>query len=775
MKSLFVEPAVSLEKVSGEVHLPDDPNEWPKEILDELFKQVPYIADFRPHVVMSKVDAERGYGLGHIEISNDSEAQMGTPPEQLESAGIRNVRIPIVIREGKMSPFDLLVNDAGIMMPLTESRLRQAIFRPQMFDITSKTPGDQSMIGQLYPPYRQNHGFGGGGISVPADGMGKAGSILPQFAGRGFSSHEEELMALLEGNDKGFRNLPEAKEASAAKLPDGSGCFTATVGAVGKKAGGKEKKSSAILPDIAHTINRFDLDTFWGAINDDPSLRAAFKKNAAATNEALKVLAHIEPRDLEKQAAALPYYIKPTVTQISHCDEGYTVKTASSMFWRVYETLIDRGELVAQFGEKVAMVVDTHGCVTIAEDANEATVEKKAEVEIVTHPGIYKVYSQDEGAAELVGFVIPNLLDTDGQALPLSVFTNGAAYAVQTEIYGEQAGDGPGLPTGPISGNGFFAGLGPDGSLKATVPMELQGSSQMPGDSEEGLDTHMGSTFDGRPVEVSVQPNIVEPTGTPEGKLLIPMGWKWTPLDKGREVSLAGGDENSDPEAAAAKEQMGMANTEPAPPPPGVGTAEGGPAPPPTQGGGVEKKSWVDIRGSYDQFTFSGPAVEKLAAAGTDMQLMYVDDAMFILAGLGVEQNHAVSKLAEACDGTHVVHVVTGREIVPAGEVEKYAADRAREVYANLPQLKHYLIKEAASMPDPAAVDTVLSLGFINPENIMSFVGHIPELDENQGKLCNLLLAARLGMPNVSASALERSVRAIEEVIEGLKVISFQG
>lgn len=180
----------------------------------------------------------------------------------------------------------------------------------------------------------------------------------------------------------------------------------------------------------------------------------------------------------------------------------------------------------------------------------------------------------------------------------------------------------------------------------------------------------------------------------------------------------------------------------------------------------------MELRGSNEVFSLSGPAVYKLAS--TDRTFLDIDGAMFLLAGLGVEQGHGAAKLAEAMPGSYPVKVTTSRELALAEDVEKWAAARARELYDSLPDLKRVLIKEAASMPDPAAVDTVLSLGFINPENIMSFVGHLPELDENQMKLCNLLLASRLGMPNVSAGALERAVRAIEEVIEGLKVIGFQ-
>ena len=70
MEPLFVESSITFEKSASEVALPEDPNAWPNEILQEMFKQVPYIADFEPHVVMDRIDGERGYGFGHVEVMN---------------------------------------------------------------------------------------------------------------------------------------------------------------------------------------------------------------------------------------------------------------------------------------------------------------------------------------------------------------------------------------------------------------------------------------------------------------------------------------------------------------------------------------------------------------------------------------------------------------------------------------------------------------------------------------------------------------------------------
>lgn len=746
---LFIHPHVEFEKTAGEVELPEDPNTWPKEILDELYKQVPYISDFQPHVVMSKVDSERRYGLGHVEISNQSEAPMGTDPNMLQASGVRSVRVPIVIRDGKLSPFDLVVNDASKVLPLTEARLRQSIFRPQSFDVTSQTPGDQSMIGQLYPPYRQNSGFGGGGVTVPASGMGKMGSALEEF----LTKEAKEAKPKGEtGSEKSERLARYGRRAGTGAAVGGAlgalgaGGRGALVGAgLGTVAGGgyhhlKEKarakkldeagtKTASVLEAILPTISKPDLDQFWRTVESDRGLQAQFHKNAQASSFLLGLLAQHEPMTAEKVASALPAYIRPSVVQVSRGNSGYLIKAANHNYWKPFTQVVDRGNLVQRFGEKVAYAVDQAGAVTIADGADLAETEKVAEAAMITDPGVYKVTTEE--GMELIGFVIPNLVDTNGETLPLSLFTNGSQATVQSEIHGEEAAEGANMPTGPIAGMGTFFEATPEG-VRATVPMTLSGSYEQGGEPS----TFVGETFDGRPVEVSIQANIAQPIGMEEGKLLLPQSWQWSPMDKADSVALVGSEESfEDPDAE-------------------------------------DKQAMVSIRSSgAGTFSLSGYPVEKLAH--DEREFLDVDQAMFLLAGLGVDQGYGATKLAHAMTGARPEKVKVARELVPVAEAHAEAMRAAGEKLAGVPSLKKDLVKEASMIADPMAVDTVLSIGFLNPENLMTFVSYLPQVDEAQMRMCELLLAVRLGLQNVSETALERAVRSTEEVIEGLKVIAF--
>jgi hypothetical protein len=77
--------------------------------------------------------------------------------------------------------------------------------------------------------------------------------------------------------------------------------------------------------------------------------------------------------------------------------------------------------------------------------------------------------------------------------------------------------------------------------------------------------------------------------------------------------------------------------------------------------------------------------------------------------------------------------------------------------------------KEARTLVGVDSLDTLLSIGFINPENIQDFVDSIPELEETASKLAGLVFATQLGLQSVPESATIRAMTALDDVITGLK------
>ena len=840
---LFFRPEESIEKTAGEVDLPEDPNQWPQEILQELYKQVPYITDYQPHVEMQKADAERGYGFGHVEIMNQTETPQGASDMEMEATGVRSVRIPFVIKDKKLSPFDLLINDSSKVVPLTENRLRQSLFRPQAFDVTSKTPGDQSMIGQLYPPYRTGRGFGGGGVALNAGGqMGyklssaqeleqflfgaateeqqkeagvyeaprgeveSAGRIAGALAGgaigdevgapilgllggglaggklgTGAENLAEGPLPVPEGTvkiggagtlekdavslkkvlgaiedsgasperllkaqkgmqataEKGFSKAQRQRKGTVGELYKGLGTQGRALKAERAAEGaGREArfrtKTSSVLEAILPTINHADHVAFCELI---PKHAALLYQHRSVVYPVLNKVVEATPE--QAKMASWEGLLAPSIVQVQKRTEGYMVKTANHFMWSPKQVLVDRGEVVHRFGVKIAQDVDTSGAVTMQDEEGVVGEEATNEMAPVETFGLYKV--KDTEGAEYVGFVVPELIDTTGETVPLALFTNGSHTAVQADIEGEPAGQGSNLPSGPVGGYGAFYTVVDDGSVVMTIPLELGGSFT----DQDQPKVWQGTTLDGSPVEVSVQPNIQEVMSSGEGRMLVPETWNWLPLDGSQSISLIGGEsEEAVPELDAPE--------------------------------GEEKMSQVVVRSDGQTFSFSGHPVEKLAS--DERNFLDINGALFLLAGLGVHQVHGAEKLASVVTGLNSATVKCGRQLSIKEEQIKEAMARAGDMLERLPQLKQpHLLKEAAAFPDPTTVDTVLSLGFINPENILTYVSYLPDIEDSQTKLCELLLGVRLGLSNIQGSSLERAVRSLEETIEGLKVLAFQG
>ncbi|WP_394831780.1 hypothetical protein LVJ94_35215 [Pendulispora rubella] len=666
---LFIE--TSFEKSSSaEVALSEDPNAWPSEVLQQLFKAMPFVADFEPHVQLDPVDGERGYGFGAIQVTNKTEMQLGTPEEAMQEAGVRSAKIPIVIRDRMLQPLDLLVTDNSEMLPLTEARLRQAIFRPQIFDITGTTPGDMSMIGQLYPPYRQNYGFGGGGATMSAGPMGKEGRLV--------SSSSPEL-----------------------------------------------------LTAIAPTIERAHYDE-WKTALAEKGLQAAFVKNAHA-RPAVAMLLDSEPMEGRyKMAEAILGQVKPDVAQLVRMGEGeYLVKSASARLWMVRQERMSRPEALRVFGQKTVLAADISGSATLTADGADGADDEEDHLEdtpaLVSEFGIYRV--EDLRGRSLVGYVFPALLDTDGTSLPISLFTDGSEAAVQGEIFGVRVEGGASLFEGEPRGHGAFFRTFPDGHGEATLPLTLEASLG----SGQGV-SYLGKTFTEREIDVQITPDVAHVTEA-GGAMLIPSDMQWLSLDETSPVILA------------------SARTKTA-----------------------EAKAFLDsvtIRaGGEGSFSFQGAPLRKLGAEACSF--LETDDALFLLGALGVPSEVAARKLAEATTGARPVTVGVRRTIEPIGKAGEQAKKLAGERLQQLPNLRRSLVKEAGEIPDPVAVDTVLALGFLNPENIRTFIEYLPRIDNAQKKMCELLLAARLGLRDVPVAAIERAIRTTEEVIEGLRIIAFQ-
>lgn len=160
----------TFEKVAMPVKLSDNPDNWQREIASEIFKQVPYLADYSVNVMLDRVDQQRGYAFGSAEVANKTDSPI---PDQPQAA----VHIPIIVKDRLMQPLDVML-DGKEALPLNEHRLREKLFRTAAMETSTRKPTDQGMVDQLYPPMRTNYGYGNAvSTGVGVGGMGKQASV----------------------------------------------------------------------------------------------------------------------------------------------------------------------------------------------------------------------------------------------------------------------------------------------------------------------------------------------------------------------------------------------------------------------------------------------------------------------------------------------------------------------------------------------------------------------------------------------------------------------
>jgi hypothetical protein len=81
------------------------------------------------------------------------------------------------------------------------------------------------------------------------------------------------------------------------------------------------------------------------------------------------------------------------------------------------------------------------------------------------------------------------------------------------------------------------------------------------------------------------------------------------------------------------------------------------------------------------------------------------------------------------------------------------------------------LIKEASMLEDPDSVDVMLSLNFINEDNLMDYVENIDEIRKLLSKLASMLIASRMGLNSLDESAISNSIEGLQRVLEGLEAV----
>jgi hypothetical protein len=167
----------------------------------------------------------------------------------------------------------------------------------------------------------------------------------------------------------------------------------------------------------------------------------------------------------------------------------------------------------------------------------------------------------------------------------------------------------------------------------------------------------------------------------------------------------------------------------------------------------------------YNQFSIKG--VEKYASAlSWDATNLTKNQSLFLLSSLGLSK-----KAAENC---------LKRVSTPAGGQEKIAVQAVpfktvakqnpwTEKIAN--KFKVNLLKVANYVENSQSVDALLSLNFINPDNIQKFVAKMPNFKSTISNLASLLIASRLGIKELPEESIATAIAKLVEVVNGLETL----
>jgi hypothetical protein len=650
---LFLDSALlfeGAEKLAGTLtRLSDNVDTWPQEVIQEAYKQVPYLSDFEANVVLDKIDEERGFAFGSVEVRPKTAKTL----EEQQMAGGVKAHIPIIVKEQLLSPLDVFMVGKQYHH-LTEGKLRSALFQPDFFDATRMRPYDPSLVYDLLPPTRMGGGMGSG------------------------------------------------VKMGSAELP--------------------------LLPMLHYTVKAAHSDRMREAMQD-PSILAAASASPEGVKAAFLSAAGLQVSSPTKIAEALSERIRPNVVQITKLGSRRAlVKWANTDMYAPQEEEMPLSTAMDMMGqEDEVQQLDADGTITLSPNPVVKKTLEAEEVDVAKSFGLWKV--QDVTGNTLVGWVFPNLLSLDMSSMPLSLFTNGSQYALQGDIAGVAAGKSTDIPKGIPRGYGALYYID-HGTARCFVPMTVNNTYRGP----DGLVRYMAQTDLGEHVMFSFADGLKTVVKTGTNEYAVPTTVSWLPLRGQTEL---------------VENPMGFSKV-------------------------AKLTSTVELISDGATWSYRGAGVAKLASSQT--KFLSRRDAEFMGASLGVERSFLKEALDSSKRTGHPVEFVGVRPITLLRDKLAEAKLQVQGDLADLPVPIHnyFLVKEATLLDDALTADKILGLGFINAENVGTFVDMLPDLERTSTKLAELLIAVRIGLKDVPEVAVERMLKALEDVIGGLRSLKQQ-
>jgi hypothetical protein len=174
-------------------------------------------------------------------------------------------------------------------------------------------------------------------------------------------------------------------------------------------------------------------------------------------------------------------------------------------------------------------------------------------------------------------------------------------------------------------------------------------------------------------------------------------------------------------------------------------------------------------------------AIDKLA--GIYGNTMTTNDALTSLQIMGMTKTAATEALKVAMlrfadpdsrKKSVVIYGVRGDYLdgsVLEGREKTASAKKALRDYAY--SIRRNLVKEASILQDPEAVDVVLSLNFINEDSISNYIENLTEIKRINSELAQMLIASRMGLSDLDEAAIKKAISGLNDVIKGLEDLKY--
>ena len=331
------------------------------------------------------------------------------------------------------------------------------------------------------------------------------------------------------------------------------------------------------------------------------------------------------------------------------------------------------------------------------------------------------------------GIVIPKVITFDQIPTNLKIFKGKTVSSVQSNIAGVRVKGSRFVlnkkESPKVGQMGTFVYMPDLSHAIATIPITVKTIVD-----DCGKLIVKGYDFEGAPVKVKMcdSMHLERIAKLPDGSYIIPGRMFWVPLDDFQVVS-------STVENYIAKAASERLTTHP-------------------------------IKVIYtggNQYSLKG--VDKYASAmGVDKTCMRPIEANMILSSLGAGQDKIAAALKIAKRNGH--SELHGLKFTPL-KSEKIAQviPKAEKMLKFAKSLKGDFFKTASYMENSQTVDALLSLNFVNPENITKFVAKIPALKSAISNIASCVIASRLGMQEIPEDSSVTAMMRLVDVVTGLE------